>query len=193
MSRFGVLIPHLCLFILTSVFAQSCNTSSGSSSPISPLFDKYFELPKDRLSTSLNHWKNLKLADAQKKEINDLAKALEHYQKQEFDLMIKQLNQLLSNELKISNKNELVYYLGIAYMANHQFDLAQNQFDQLENLMVFKYNSELLWYKALNHLAKEEKQLANTLLDFIIEKKVKPYFTKAATLQEALYSKEESQ
>ncbi|MEM9821288.1 MAG: hypothetical protein AAF985_09460 [Bacteroidota bacterium] len=184
MKQSVVLYLHLSVILLSVGFMANCHSTNSSNSPTSPLFDKYFQVPKDQLSPSLKHWTKLKLSDQKKEEIQVLSKAMEHYQRNEFASTIEYLQQILDRQdvPKVSDQNELIYYLGISFMADQQFDQAQLQFDQLEGLRIFKYNGDLLWFKALNHLAKEENQSAKVLLKSMIKKKVKPYFPMAEQL-----------
>ena len=113
-----------------------------------------------------------------------MIEAMSLYNNKEYAKASKKIESTLRafSGIKENHKNELIFYQGLSRMASDQFEKAEESFLLLNGLMIFRYNSDLLWYEALNHLARGKEDQCVKILQDIVFKKVKPFHLDAGQL-----------
>lgn len=177
------------LFLASISLLISCTSDRSSQrSDVPPLFKTYFQIPKDRFTSTLSNWDKVKINEEKKQSIASLKEAMQAFQDGKFETMNQLATTIFENDLTLdlNSERELRFYQAIALMQMGNFPEADAVFNQLTNLPVFKYNLELNWYRALNYLAMDKKQASRKILQSLIEKQVQPYVVPAEQILQEL-------
>ncbi len=180
-------LPTKHFFLVISVFCTSilftCSTNS-SRQTASSTFQKYFIPKEDIWSSTLGMQIKQNKDESLTDELLLFQSTMELYNQRKYEKVIINFeNYFQTNPFNDSfNHQELKFYLAQSYMATGDFSESLKLLEQLSGKMVFKYNSDLGWFKALNLIELNKVDQAKPLLQTLVAMHTKPHFQKAQEL-----------
>jgi len=173
------------ILALLLLFAFVCfNANCGADGTGSRIFQKNFTPMEDAFSVSLKMQLKKKTSDKNKKETQFYKSIMDLYNAQDYEVAIQKMETHFGADpfTNTFHEEELKFYLGQSYLATGNFKKADYIFEQLSGKNVFKYNTDMQWYRALTFIELDQKDAAITSLETIVRMQTQPYVERAEKL-----------